>query len=102
MPATHNLETLRAAILELSLAKDWKSAVQEWSLESIEVLDHGESGRCLCGHRPIKHLCHLLNGRNRNAAIVGNVCVNHFVGEGGVFEEAAGVVPRHAAACRCL
>ncbi len=39
-------------IVELSIAKDWLSAKEEWFLKDIRVSD--EFRTCLCGHYPIK------------------------------------------------
>lgn len=65
-------------IIELSDANTWGQAVREWSLNGIEMLDPGEFDSCLCGHYPIRELCHLLNRENGNTAIVGNHCIEKF------------------------
>lgn len=66
--------------------------MKEWTLEYVEVLASGQSGTCLCGHRPILNLCHISNTRNSEKTIVGNVCVEHFGNSGGIFSEAAPVL----------
>lgn len=65
-------------IIELSNADAWNQAVQEWQLSSIEMLDPGEFDKCLCGHYPIRQLCHIANQANGETATVGNRCVEKF------------------------
>jgi hypothetical protein len=68
-------------IVQLSVSKTWVAARLEWRLESIQILDTGEENKtCLCGHTPIRELCFLRNKENNNDALVGNVCVNRFLG----------------------
>jgi hypothetical protein len=69
---------LMAGIIELSVSKIWGVAKLEWDLDYIFWNHDGTN--CLCGHYPIKEVCVLLNNLNGNTAIVGNVCVNRFVG----------------------
>lgn len=69
---------LMAGIVDLSDSKIWGAAKLEWELDYI-YWDH-DATNCLCGHYPIKEVCVLLNKINGNTAIVGNVCVNRFVG----------------------
>merc|ERR1719421_2121142 len=83
-----NPEKLRKEILKLSRAKKWAAAVLEWEHEEIEVRDKSEPERCLCGHKPILNLCKLYNRETGKRAIVGNVCVRKFTGDGAVFEDA--------------
>jgi len=84
-------------IIALSEAKTWKAAVPEWSLRDVEILDPGEFDQCLCGHKPIRQLCHIENGKNSNVATVGNCCIKKFTGEDLEDAEFA-VVPRIVAA----
>ncbi len=65
-------------IIALSNADTWHKAVREWHLVDIEILDPGEFDECLCGHRPIRELCHIANHENGNKTIVGNHCIEKF------------------------
>ena len=69
---------LTERILKLSNANDWESAKDEWAVESIFRSD--EPGTCLCGHQPIYEQCVIVNLQNGHETIVGNVCVNKFLG----------------------
>lgn len=69
---------LPTRIIELSRADSWSVAVKEWELSGIEILEPGESDECLCGHTPIRELCHITNRINGNTAIVGNHCIIKF------------------------
>lgn len=69
---------LPAKIIELSQADNWASAVREWSLAHIEILDPGEFSECLCGHKPIRELCYIFNRKTKQTAIVGNHCIEKF------------------------
>lgn len=71
---------LKTEILKRSNSTDWNEAKKEWNLESITT-DETVSSTCLCGHFPIKQLCHLHNPKTNNKAIVGNCCVNKFIPE---------------------
>jgi hypothetical protein len=76
----HARDTLVRKILEMSDSGDWNLAVKEWNLVCISSSDCAES--CLCGHYPIIDLCHIRNRVTKISAIVGNVCVNNFLGIG--------------------
>lgn len=65
-------------IIALSQSRNWDSAKLEWALESIYFGEGQDS--CLCGHFPIVELCQLKNKINQNTVIVGNYCVNKFLG----------------------
>jgi hypothetical protein len=65
-------------IIDRSVADNWEEAKREWELE--EIYHEDEPLTCLCGHTPIIEICVLRNRRNGNDAIVGNVCVNKFLG----------------------
>lgn len=79
-------------IIDLSVAKDWPHAVQEWVPDGVDILE-GDTETCLCGHNPIVELCHIRNTRNGNTAIVGNRCIEKF--EAGSEGHAVfGAVPR--------
>ena len=71
-------ETLREEIINRSVAKQWEPARLEWSVYEIWLAD--EPGVCLCGHSPIKEMCELENGKNGAHVIVGNCCVQRFMG----------------------
>lgn len=70
---------LPAAIIDLSESTDWSIVVKEWQLDYIEHLEAGEeSETCLCGHYPIRELCHIINTRTNENAIIGNHCITKF------------------------
>jgi hypothetical protein len=68
---------LTEEIVSLSVADKWEMAKTEWDLSSISFAEEFEN--CLCGH-PIIELCEIINKKNQNVAIVGNCCVNKFMG----------------------
>ena len=70
---------LREELIALSESNNWQTAVQEWDLIAIEILEIGEElHTCLCGHYPIREVCHIKNRDNRNETEVGNCCVRFF------------------------
>ena len=69
---------LAAEIIKRSSAKTWDAAKLEWELKNVYEAE--EPGTCLCGHFPIIEICVLHNKVNGNDAIVGNYCVNKFIG----------------------
>ncbi|NGX34346.1 MAG: hypothetical protein K1060chlam1_00698 [Candidatus Anoxychlamydiales bacterium] len=70
---------LPSEIISLSHAKTWGVAIREWELDYIEKLDPGEeSETCLCGHAPIRELCHIINTQTSARTIVGNHCILRF------------------------
>ena len=69
---------LTEEILKLSHSKFWGSAKHEWSFEYAYYSD--ELQTCLCGHSPIKNICVIKNGKNKNITEVGNCCINKFLG----------------------
>ncbi len=73
----HNESQLKEGIISLSVAETWEEARREWWLKTI--YDDSWS-TCLCGHYPIREYCVLKNAKNGNITIVGNVCVNKFMG----------------------
>ncbi len=87
-------------IVNLSVANNWSQAVKEWSLHDIEMLDPGEFDQCLCGHNPIRELCHIRNSQNGCITTVGNHCIEKFNkhedAKGAVFES----VPKMIRACK--
>lgn len=75
---TSNQYQLMREIIARSEATTWDEAKLEWELSAIYHQDAPDT--CLCGHFPILELCVLHNIRNGKDAIVGNVCVNKFMG----------------------
>jgi len=73
----HNFDKFKAAILALSVSKDWLEAKPEWDLHL--VYDDGSNRSCECGHQPIHQICVIKNRDNGNEAEVGNVCVHNFM-----------------------
>jgi hypothetical protein len=71
---------LAEKIVALSVAGNWSMAKLEWDLAKVFFADPDEPGTCLCGHRPIREHCVLVNRLNGNMAVVGNVCVTRFMG----------------------
>lgn len=67
-------------IIALSKAQVWAEAKEEWHTDFIEISKIANR-TCLCGHYPIKELCHLKNEKNGNKVIVGNCCVRKFLGD---------------------
>jgi len=65
-------------IINRSVSRQWDEAKQEWQLS--EIYREDEPLTCLCGHTPIIEICVLKNKLNDKDAIVGNVCVNKFLG----------------------
>lgn len=65
-------------IIKLSVADTWEVAKSEWELSEIYFSDEPET--CLCGHYPIIELCEIKNKKNQEITIVGNCCVNKFMG----------------------
>jgi hypothetical protein len=64
-------------IVALSNSKNWFQAKDEWELQSVWLQP---GGICLCGHAPITEHCLICNSFNGNTAVVGNVCVEQFIG----------------------
>jgi hypothetical protein len=69
---------LTSEIINLSTAKNWDSAKQEWTFDFAYYSDSLET--CLCGHYPIKNICVIKNGTNDISTEVGNCCINKFLG----------------------
>ncbi len=76
----HDGYHLTAEIIDRSVADSWTEARQEWDLTHVYLLDEGEYDTCLCGHHPIREVCVVVNRKNGNMAVVGNVCVKRFLG----------------------
>ena len=71
-------EILMREIVARSVADNWEQARLEWDLADVFIEE--EPDTCLCTHYPIKEICVLFNRLNRCETIVGNVCVNEFLG----------------------
>lgn len=69
---------LSGGIIAASEAVKWDPARLEWEL--FRIYQEKEPGTCLCGHYPIKEMCVLHNKLNLNQVIVGNCCVQKFMG----------------------
>jgi len=67
-------------IIALSVAKNWEEAKKEWVLDHI--YEAKEAQTCLCGHYPIIEICTIRNVKNNEHALVGNCCINKFLGLG--------------------
>lgn len=78
--SNHKFEELKRRIMALSRSDTWLAARLEWKLDRVEFLEDGDHETCACTHTPIKELCFLLNTLNGNELMVGNVCVNQFMG----------------------
>lgn len=70
--------TLKKSIIKQSSSQDWDSARREWKLQSIEMTD--KPYVCLCGHNPIFERCYLENVTTGATVVVGNRCVQQFLG----------------------
>jgi hypothetical protein len=70
---------LHDELIKLSSAKVWELSRYEWLLDYITINEMADE-TCLCGHYPIKELCHLKNRINNSKTIVGNCCVRQFLG----------------------
>ena len=73
-----SFDTLKKCIISQSVAQDWESARREWTLQSIEMTE--EPDVCSCGHNPIYELCFIENSTNGEVVVVGNRCVQQFLG----------------------
>lgn len=78
---SHKDSRLIEKIIELSEAKIWDDAVEEWDIVGSTYLNNGEeSDTCHCGHYPIRQIFHIENTTNHNTADIGNVCIKLFQG----------------------
>jgi len=75
----HNFYQLSEQIVARSVACTWDDARLEWEVDEVFDVDPGNPGTCLCGHHPIIEHCVLVNRRNGNHTVVGNVCVKKFL-----------------------
>jgi hypothetical protein len=68
---------LQERILAQSFADSWDAAKREWDLLRVCFADGPVW--CACGH-PISECCLIVNRLNGNQVVVGNVCVEQFIG----------------------
>jgi hypothetical protein len=69
---------LTERIVELSVAKTWPEAKEEWQLATVYFTETGQYSICLCGHS-IRECCLLVNRHSGREALVGNCCVKKFL-----------------------
>ncbi|SDG32522.1 hypothetical protein [Alloyangia pacifica] len=74
---SHYKDILMREITALSVADIWEEAKREWRLLYII---REENGTCLCTYHPITDQCVIENRLNGRMTVVGNVCVNEFLG----------------------
>lgn len=67
-------------IIKLSVANKWEDVKKEWVLDHIYSAMQAQT--CLCGHFPIIEICVIKNIKNNEQALVGNCCINKFLGIG--------------------
>ena len=72
-----NFERLKEYILKNSIADNFYIASREWYVVKIFISD--DPTQCPCG-QVIYEWCHIKNKETGKQTIVGNVCVNHFLG----------------------
>jgi hypothetical protein len=75
--ARRNSIKLKKEIINLSVSDEWEIAKKEWDVWTIFIEEGWDN--CLCG-QSIKECCVLRNKLNKHECIVGNVCVNNFLG----------------------
>lgn len=75
--AGHSKELLHHEILIRSESKVWEVARLEWYLDYI-YQEPGDT--CICGEHPITDHCVIANTKTLIETIVGNICVNNFLG----------------------
>ena len=69
---------LTQEIIKRSASDAWDKAKLEWEL--LDIYKGKEAEACLCGHYPILEICVLKNKKIGGRVIVGNCCVNKFMG----------------------
>jgi len=74
---SHNFQKLLDVILPKSVAKTWEQAKSEWSF--FGAIHDDAWGHCACEHR-IKERCFIQNKNTRDVVVIGNVCVDRFLG----------------------
>jgi len=78
MAGTSNFQVLRQAVIDVSTADRWKSALLEWEVTSVE--EHPTSdGECVCGQTNLLWMYTITNtGTGQELFPIGSSCVNHF------------------------
>ncbi len=69
---------LMSEIIKRSQSDVWDQARIEWELYRVDFSD-GEDN-CLCGKQNIEELCYIQNHNSQEIVLVGNSCVNKFLG----------------------
>jgi hypothetical protein len=78
MATTANFQALRRAVIDMSVASKWKTAILEWAVTSVE--EHPDSeGECICGQTNLLWMYTITNVTNHAEMFpIGSSCVNHF------------------------
>lgn len=78
MIKTANFQALRRAVIDASVANNWKTAVLEWEVTSVEEHPTSE-GQCVCGQTNLLWMYTITNSeQNADLFPIGSTCVNHF------------------------
>jgi hypothetical protein len=76
-------EILEACITARSVSDDWGAVVKEWDIKGSHAYadprTRQKSGRCLCTHGIQEHV-HIYNGSTDWLSVVGNCCIEEFMG----------------------
>lgn len=76
--ASHNFQSLRAAVIAGSRASTWAASVGEWEVAGLEE-DPTSTGTCVCGNTGLRYLYAIRNpGTGHELAPIGSVCVEYF------------------------
>lgn len=71
-------QNLKKCVIDASMAKDWKSAVQEWDIVDCEE-DEECSSVCLCGKENLRYLFTIRNRKNGKILYpIGSTCIEKF------------------------
>lgn len=69
---------LLTRVVELSSAKTFQDAKQEWVINNVYYAQAPNFETCICGKYPIVETIEMKNKITGNRIIVGNCCVNKF------------------------
>ncbi|MEV7933687.1 hypothetical protein [Curtobacterium sp. NPDC089185] len=76
--ASHNFQSLRAAVIAGSRASTWAAPVAEWEVAGLEE-EPTSTGTCVCGNTGLRYLYAIRNpGTGHELAPIGSVCVEYF------------------------
>lgn len=76
--ASHNFQSLRAAVIAGSRANTWAAAVEEWEVAGLEE-DPTSIGICVCGNTGLRYLYAIRNpDTGHELSPIGSVCVEYF------------------------